>query len=183
MFFLSFIWSSLPKGVLLFWGHYWTKSRTQMPEDRTHSPMEPLASESFPVGLIEYKIHTPFIFYHCCIGFCSDGKCCSLGCSLPQHQESSLRSSRQGKVRLLLFVTQSLPMPDPSTEVYPWSQPWEAFLTPRFNLSSSFFLTFAKSFFKEGTSTGNPGNVSILLAVRNSYLTVLQTQPRIRNWP
>lgn len=44
---------------------------------------EPLVFESFPVGLIEYKIYKPFTFSHCLTGFCSHGKCRSLCRPLP----------------------------------------------------------------------------------------------------
>lgn len=105
MFCLSFIWSSLPNGTLLFW----VKNLGQ-----THLRIEQTAPLShwylsFPVGLIEYMVHTPSICYHCLIGFCSYGNCCSLCCPLPNFRVF-LRN---------VHAQVSVPTPDLS-----WPQPW-----------------------------------------------------------
>lgn len=83
MFFLSFIWKSLPNGIRLFWVHCWAKSRTETSDDKTYSPSEPLVFESFLIVLIEQKTHKPVILCHCFVGFCLYGRCHSLGCPLP----------------------------------------------------------------------------------------------------
>lgn len=74
-----------------------------------HSLIEPLVFESFPVGLIEYKIYKPFTFSHCFTGFCSHGKCSCLCCPLPDFRIflASVHTKINGAA---LLMTQSLPM-------------------------------------------------------------------------
>lgn len=177
MFCLPFIWSSLPNGTLLFW----VKNLGQ-----THLRIEQTAPLShwclsFPVGLIEYMVHTPFICYHCFIGFCSCGNCCSLCCPLPNF-----------RVFLRNFHAQvSVPTPDLSWAL-PWAHKSRIFPDIKIPCAVLFCLDYVKIivwfFFERPTKkiilnyTWNSGNVCVSLVVINFYLTVPATWHRIRDW-
>lgn len=140
MFCLSFIWRSLPNGPLLFWVKNLGQAHLRIEQTAPWSH----GYLSFPVGLIEYMVHTPFICYRYFIGFSSCGNYCSLCCPLPN-------------VRVFLwnFNAQiSVPTPDVS-----WTQPWvhksRIFPDIKIPCDASFCLDHVKSvvcFIKKATN-------------------------------